>query len=519
MIGDSLAARAWGRGGPVVSSTGNGFVVSGGPQNAIATVTTITPHALIPGNYIQLFNDGDSGYSAPLNGAVLRVLTTASATQFTVSATDGGKTMSDGDYSRGYLGQGWQVRSMYQVTNESWLQWLNHYMNGRFTFVANYSLGGTISSVGVTLIPKIKAGPKADYAFIQYCTNDINAITPPQSAACLKNIQTIVSAVESLDMVPILCAPPAIGDIGAIPADPASATKTAALIVVRDEMRQLAAADKKIVFLDTFDQTTDIADSLGRNRNQYAPVDGLHLSSLGASTIAKHFADALKLTIPVDDPLPTSPTDDASIDVNAKNIVQNGFMTQASGSIASNSLNTISGTAPTGWSAQAFGGTSVNPITMSITADSARADMLGHALDVTVTKATVGQGFQFGTNGAGGSSFSSRMHVGEWYQCGYQVTARAEIRNLTLSGQIFLNFGNDNAPSIYFMAATTSTFDNGALIEDNEQRIVISQPFYLPAIPTQGAYLFINGSFSGSIRDQAFSIGRAFCHSTQDPYS
>ncbi len=70
--------------------------------------------------------------------------------------------MANGDYSAAYNGSGWHAKSMYQFLDESWLTWLNVYMKGYFTVVANYAQGGTSSSVGVTLIPKIQAGPAAD---------------------------------------------------------------------------------------------------------------------------------------------------------------------------------------------------------------------------------------------------------------------------------------------------------------------------------------------------------------------
>jgi lysophospholipase L1-like esterase len=239
-------------------------------------------NALIAGNYVQIVNVGDLSYGAVLNGAVVRVLATPSPTQFTVSATYGGRTMPNGDYGAGYGGQPWYVSSMYQTSDSSWLQWLNIFMQGYFTVVANYAQGGTVSSVGVTLIPKIQAGPKAGYAVIQYCTNDINSGIPNPSG-CIANIRTLIAAVEELGMVPIVCTPPALGDPGAQPANPGTAAKAAALQAVRLAEQQLAQADSRVILLDTYAQTVNPFDPLGDYLPDYAPVDGIHPSSYGES--------------------------------------------------------------------------------------------------------------------------------------------------------------------------------------------------------------------------------------------
>jgi lysophospholipase L1-like esterase len=517
MIGDSLAAGGWGFGGTVVSTPGLGFVVSGNPESPIATITTSTQHALITGNYVQVFNSGDSTFADAINGAVVRVLSTPSPTQFTVNASFANKAMPLGDYSAGYQRQPWQVRSMFQVTDQSWLQWLNQYMKGRFIFVANYSIGGTTSSVGTMLIPKIKAGPKADYAFIQYCTNDVNAYAMPHVDECLSNIQQIVAAVIELGMTPVLSTPPAIGDTAAQPNDPASGVKAAALRAIRDGMSQLAKTDSRIIFLDTLSESVDPSDSVGRFLNQYAPIDGIHLSSFGSAAIAKHFAQLLSASIPIIDTLPTEIDDDMTINPGSSNIIQNGMMVGTGGSIASTSINTVTGTIATGWSAQSLGGSTLAPTVIELTGGVTHSDMFGHALDVHVLSATTDQGFQIGSNGLGGSSFAQRMQVDHWYQCGFQITARTTVQKLNVSGQIFLNFGLGMNPSSYFMSSTNLRYENGIHLEPDEQLTLTSQPFYLPAIPNS-AYLFINTQFRDRIRDQRFSIGRAFCRVVENPY-
>lgn len=516
MIGDSLASSGWGTGGIVQTAPGTGFVVSGGPANPIATITTTAPHGLIRGNMVQIANVGDVNYLAPLNGVVVPVVSVVSPTQFTVAAAYGNEVMADGDYSAGYSGQAWLVKSMMQTTDLSWLNWLNQYMKGHFQFVASYAQGGTASSVGKTLIPKIIAGPRADYAFIQYCTNDVNAELPNAAQQCLTNVQAIVAAVKAAGMTPVLCSPPAIGDVG-VPVDPASASKTAALRAINDGMKQLADSDPALIFLDTFAQTADPNDVLARFRTQFAPIDGVHLSTFGSAAIAKTFAGTFPLSAPPVDLLPTSATDDATITVNAKNIVKNGMMTGSGGSIDSTPSNTVTGTAPTGWSIRSSGGTVQNPLVLNAASGVVRSDMYGTALDIDIVSADSGMTFQIGSNGAGSNSFGQLMQAGSWYRCGFQITARQQISELNVSGQVFLNFGSGDTPSIYFMSPS-ARFDNGFTIEAGEQVAILSQPFFVPAQPAQGGYLFINGAFVGPATNKTISIGRAYCNSVQNPY-
>ncbi len=517
IIGDSLAANGWAS-AVVRTDVGNGFVVTGGPANPVATITTTSPNSLMTGNYIQIVNVGDSNYSDPLNGAVVPVLSVISPTRFTIAASYGNQIMTNGDYSAGYNGQSWLVRSMTQPTDFSWLNWLNMYMQGRFTFVANYAIGGTTSSIGNLLTSKITAGPKARYAFIQYCTNDVNQNIPGAAQQCLDNIQAIVTTVKGLGMTPVLCTPPAIGDVGAIPNDPGSGFKTGTLLTIKNGMQQMATNDPAIILFDTFTQTADPNESINRFYPNYAPIDGLHLSSYGASAIARYFSGLLRTRINTVDYLPTSAADDVTINANASNIVQNGMMLGSSGSITLSAINDVRGTAPTGWYIYGTGGTSTAPLIMQVTSDVPYADMYGSALDIHITLAGPGTGFQLGTNGAGGSSFGQRMQAGKWYQCGFQVTPRTSISQLNISGQIFLNFGSLVTTSVYFMSPTAAQYDNGFLMAAGEPIELLSQPFFIPTQPSQGGYLFINGTFKSATQNQTISIGRAYCNVVPNPY-
>lgn len=492
-------------------------MVTGGPDNPVATITLTGAHALMPGNYVQIFNAGDPAYASALNGAVTRVLAIPTSTQFTVSASYGGQTMANGDYSAGFGGQPWLVDSMYQVTDASWLQWLNVYMQGNFTVVANYAQGGTRSSVGVLLLSKIRSGPRAEYAFIQYCTNDVNSGTPDPSG-CLANIKEIIAGVEELGMIPVLCTPPAIGDPAAQPSNPGSLAKNAALQVIVQGEHQIAQADTRVILLDTYAQTVVSGDAAGGYLPQYAPVDGLHPSSYGEVMLSQAVSTYLRRLLPITDLLPTSVTDDASINPAASNIIQNGLMAGTDGRVSSDPNNLVSGNAPTGWSFTASGGTPTNPLSLTVSGNNSHSGTPGYTLDVGVTMAPSGALFQFGTNASGGSSFDPRITPGNWYRCGFQLGAVTALSNFNVYGQVLLKFGGDNTPSVYFMSPE-SRFDNGMPLSAADTVQLLSQPFFVPSPPVGGAYLFINGAFSGPVTGQKFSLGRVFCKIVSDPYA
>jgi lysophospholipase L1-like esterase len=517
-IGDSLAAGGFPLGGTAQTTSGS-FVVSGGPQSPIATITTADPHGLVAGNYVQIFDVGDVNYEAALNGAVVLVLTTPSTTQLTVPAGIGNFTMPNGDYSAGYLNAAWQVRAMHQMLGTSWLSWLNAYMDGYFTVVANYSQGGTSSQVGVTLLPKIKAGPAADYAFIQYCTNDVNAMVPPDVSGCLAHINSIVSAVLGMGMVPIVSMPLAIGDIHATPSDPASAEKAAALKSIRSALLQLAATNPNVIVLDTYTASVDLQDSLGRFKPNYAPLDGIHPSTFGAASIAQTTSTYLKQFFTPVDTFPTSINDDQTLDPNSPNIIQNGLMVGSGGNVGTSTYNSISGRPPTGWEISASGGSASAPLSLSISGNNSHANFPGYSLDLNIQTAFPNETFQIGTNGIGGSSFGPRMQANQWYRCGFQAFAQSDLNGLSLSGQAFLNFGAGVVPSVYFMSTQGTARDNGLPLLAGQVFTFESQPFFVPAVPLIGGYLFVNGLFSSAVSNQTISIGRAFCRIVPSPYA
>lgn len=468
----------------------------------------------MPGNYVQIYNPGDINYSAPLNGGVVKVVTVPSATQFTVSASYGGKSMTVGDYSAGYSGLHWQVASMFQTTDQSWLQWLNLFLKGYFTVVANYAQGGTASSVGVTLLPKIQAGPKAEYAFIQYCTNDENSPTPDVDR-CLSSIKAIVAGVEALGMVPILCTPPAIGNANATN-DPATAAKAEALQGVLQAEQQLAKADSRILLIDTLSRTVTPGDPLGHYLPNYS-LDGEHMITYGAVKVAQSVSADLVKLLPLTDLLPASPADDAIESSSGFNIIQNAQMAGTDGYFLSTAYNMITGFMPTGWTFTAIGGTQNMPLAFNLYPNSTHAQSPLTTLDIAVDYRGSGQGFQIGTNAPSGSNFGPRMRPGSWYRCGFELMGFNDLSELNLNGVVWLRLADGTQTSVVFMGSGSYTLENGTPLVRSTPLQYLSQPF-LVSQPVSAGYLFVNGHFSGISGTEKFSIGRPMCRTVNNPY-
>lgn len=501
-IGDSLAARGW-RGVAVATAPGS-FVVSGTGSDARATVETVAPHGLLPGARVQLVNPGDPDFAASLNGAVTAVLAVITQTRFVVAAGDGTGSMEPGDYSEGYAAQPWLVRSMLQGTDESWLSWLNVLMNGHFVVVANYAVGGARSDVAVSLLRRLERGPAADIAFIQTCTNDINAASPPAVDHCLRNVERIVEAVRARGMLAVVATPPAIGAVGAPAGDPASVEKAMALREVRN--RLVALRDRRADFelLDLFEASADPTDPLARHRSDYAPQDGIHPSSVGALQLARAALPIVRARV--------EPTDWLIRSASDPNLLANGAMTGSAGSVTGTTYDAAEGTAPDGWSLRAVGGLAAAPVHLRST-----AGVPGLAVEVEVVAGRANQGFELGTNGAGGESFHGRLEPGRWYRCGFELRAVTTLAQVQLHGQVHLAAGANSADSIYFMAPTAPAFSNGMRVDPGGVLQYVSQPFQVQRVPTS-AHLFVHGRFSGDARGHRLALGRATCLAVADPY-
>jgi hypothetical protein len=245
-------------------------------------------------------------------------------------------------------------------------------------------------------------------------------------------------------------------------------------------------------------------------------VDGIHPSTYGEAKIAQSLATYLGTLLPITDSLPGSAS--ASAPTASPNILQSGSMAGTNGTIVSTATNVVDGTAPTGWLARGVGGTAASPLSILVSGNNTHSGTPGYSFDVTARSGSSGQGFIVSSNGAGGSSFASQLAPGNWYQCGFQLGSDTGLTDINLSGQVFLNFGGGNAPSVYFMMNNSFRYENGTPMAAGAALELITQPFYVAQVPTSGAYLFISGVLTGDAGGQQLSVSRAFCRSVGSPY-
>jgi len=507
-IGDSLAARGW-RGVAVATQPGN-FVVDADPVSPRARLTTVAPHGVLAGHYVQIANPGDDSYAAPLNGRVVRVLETPTAQSLVVAAQTPAGLMPAGDYSAGYAGQPWLLRTLAQGTDESWLQWLNVLMNGHFEIVASYAIGGARSSVAARLMQAVETGPAADVAFVQTCTNDVNAVQPPAIADCVANLERVLDVLRARGVFAFVATPPAIGDRSAQPGDPASPEKGAALAALRDQLNALRQRRADFVLLDVLAASADPADPWLRFRPGFAPADGIHPSSFGALEIARSVLPQVLAWTDAADWLIRNSGD--------PNLLANGSMNGSGGSIAADAAHQLSGTMPDGWSARGQGATAQRALQARLSGDGTSSGMPARSLDVDIVAAAAGQTLEFGSNGAGGASFHAALSPGRWYRCGAELRARSALTAVQMHGQVFLARGAAAPAVVQFMVPTAPAFANGMRLEPGEPLRYVSQPFPAGEAYT-GAWLFLTLRFSDTVSDQRLSIGRATCREVPDPYA
>lgn len=506
-IGDSLAARGW-RGIAVAKVPGS-FAVDSDPLDPLVRITTVAPHGLGVGHRIQLINPGDGSYSAPLNGRVLRVRSTPAPDVLVVSARTTSGVMPPGDYSAGYGNEPWLIRILTQGTDESWLQALNVLLGGYFEIVANYAVGGARSSVAAQLAEVIAAGPEADAAFVQTCTNDINAVEPPAVSDCITNLEKVLDVLRARKILTFVATPAAIGDPQAQPRDPGSASKGAALVTLRGLLDDLRRRRGDFVLLDILAASADSADPWQRFRPGYAPADGIHPSSFGALEIARAVLPSVREWIPPTDWLVRADDD--------PNLLINGTMRGDTGSIASDAEHLLSGTMPIGWSIRGHGGTVAAPLQVHVSGEGVLSGMPGGSLDVHVETATSAHTLEIGSNGSGGSSFHGRLERGRWYRCGVELRAQTPMSVVQMHGQVFLARGSAAPVLVQFMVPTSEAFANGMRLEPGEPLQYISQPFPVDEVYT-GAWLFMTLRFSDSVSHAKLSIGRATCREVTNPY-
>lgn len=478
LIGDSLLARAFGSPG---SNNPNGFIVSGG----IATIncsTSLGSNGLFaPGNYVQLYNPGDTGFTNPMNGANVPILTAPTNVSFTCSATIPGiGTLADGNYST-IAGNVWSVVPMNNGFNGSWFTWLNAYLGSPFQVVATYAVGGTLTSFALAMMPQALAGPKFDFAVIQSGTNDIDTAGTAAAAnaaaiTALANILSMASSVLAYGATPIIGVPPPVasGRAGA-------KYKNIALAQLRYGLVKAVRANNQIILVDLYKHCILGTAANGGYVSGYVDTsDNIHPTVTASIAIAK--AEILwqsgRYPIPPDfQPVWIGDDyyDDTADHSGAPypNLLQNGGFNGTAGTVGSPATGTVANS----WNLNSVTG----GITCAAVGQAARTAGYGGSADPNTSNwgyaQTVSASGSAASQGYILTSAAQNLVAGHWYRCGLTVKALATLAHI--QGVELQVFDVTTGANTYF-GQITDTADLGAMnMVSGDEVQFVTQPFYM----------------------------------------
>lgn len=533
LIGDSLLANHKKQ---VNALSAGGFVVSGG----IATITSDAvgndPTYAAVGNYVNLWNFGDSTFSNPLNGACVKVLTAPSVYIFTCSATYGGQTLADGDYST-INSNTWGTASLLATQVNSWWPWMNAYLGSPFTLVSNYALGGSKSSNSISLQSKILAGPTFDYAFIGFGTNDINtsataALANAAVTTVYDNFVTMINMVLNYGAKPVIAIPPPIGSGHAGQSAATTTFKNVALLNLREKLLDLARTDSRITAIDLMKTmmlgTSATGDFISGYVNP-SSVDSIHPSPTACIALAKNEIAAgtwYNTPIKINDREPVSIIDDyqnnttASSGAVTPNILQNGLFVGTGGSgvggIVTGSVpNNWTLASPTGTAIASLGGATRTAIssTAATSWGASNAANWGYAWTVSGSGTAANQGFILQS-----SAYTSLLQVGSWYQFGITVKTLADLTNIRF---INANFYMGSAINRgFFMNSTLSTTQESINLKSGDVIQLVTNPYYISTAVSAGSALIqvtVQSLAAGWSANLEFSS--AFVRAVPSPYA
>jgi len=497
LIGDSLLANSY---LPIaVNTTVGGFTVN---SSGIATIDTTTAgnHFLIQGNKAQIYTvSATDNYQSSINGVTVTILSTPSLTTATFDTNFNGSKMAANDYSS----YGWYVVAVSNGYEGSWYRYLNLYLKARFNTVANYSIGGTTSAVGITLLPKMLAGPYAENVFIQYGTNDINTTdgtvvgAMAGAATALTNITTIANAFVSKGSTVWIGTPPPISPTSSGNTSTTAKNKNLAMLQLRNGLLNLAKSNPKIVAVDVFADCINGTDANGDFISGYSG-DGIHPYTTALVNIAKNEYPRIASSYMAEDSQPVTILDDSqtytSTNAPNPNILPNGLMNGGT-------------TTPTSWTIASNTGTTTFASQQARTAISGtNSSKWGYGWIANSTALTNGQGYTLQSG-----AFQSLFVTGQWYQAGFTVYAKADAVNIgLLTGYFFL--GSLGGAYIY-----NQKVNNGIPIKTGDVLEYLSEPVYIPST-VNSAVLQINVSANG-IATANFEFSSAFVRQVDNPYA
>lgn len=524
LIGDSLF-------GNIKAPTSvTSFTVSGGTAIVVAAGS-----GAVLNNYVNIQCLGAAGLANSLSATCVKVTQVDSANQFRFSATYGGQTLADGDYTT-IGGNTWTVAPLRGTRTGSWWPWMNYYLGSPFTLVSNFAMGGSTSSDSVTILNKILAGPTFDYAFIGFGTNDINgsatvALAQAAVTTVYNNFVTVINAVINYGAKPVIAIPPPIGS--AFAGQPAATTtfKNVALLNLREKLLDLARSDSRITAIDLMKTmmlgTSATGDFISGYVNPTSS-DSVHPTITAAIALAKNEIGAgtwYNTPIKINDREPVSIIDDstnnsvASAGAVTPNILPNGLFVGTSGSGIG---GIVIGTVPNNWTLSTPTGTAIasagqvtRTAISSTTANSwgaSNAANWGYAWTVSGSGTAASQGCYLQS-----STYTSAIQAGTWYQFGITVKALADAVNIkTIVGNIvYGNVGNT-----YFNDNQGSATSEAMNMKSGDVMQLVSPPIYIDTAPTSGngiAILQIASIAAGWSFN--FEFSSAYVRAVPSPYA
>jgi hypothetical protein len=530
LIGDSYLTFAGTN--PTVATSAGKFVVSKG----IATITATGNANVIAGDYVGLvIFVGDPNFTLALNGAYTQVLTVTSNSVFTVSATFGGRTMADGDYSN-FGGSGWTFAPHNQGVDSSIYRWLNAFYRNPFVMVQNNSHVQQTSTVTLASMSQTFAGPPFDVAFISCgIVNDLgggggitlaNALIAKENA--LYNCTQIINQIVAYGAICVVCLPPAMGS-GVTNA----VNKNIALSQFRTAILQIARQNSQVLVIDCFKDSIVGTSATGDVLPgfQLAATNDVHTSTFGLIFTAKNEAAAMAPFIAATDIQPTTILDDmqttaqaltawtagtpfalpnavtskpnnyvllqagtsgtvapsgtgqaivdggciwAYVEPTNLNLLPHGMMDGTTGT--NSTAATIPGNVPTGWTLTTTNGAPTGTVASAqtrLSVANTNTTSWGFGCNFNINWQAANDGIRMQS-----SDFSGQVIPGQWHQIGITATAISDFSNTTSIAIVCLFNSAAIAGQAQAMGGgnntTTWPLKAGDVVE------IHSDPFFIP---------------------------------------
>ncbi|CAB4242152.1 SGNH_hydrolase domain containing protein [uncultured Caudovirales phage] len=389
----------------------------------------------------------------------------------------------------------WEVKNTsFELASGNVWAFLKGALRGRFAAAVSYAVGGSTSSVGVALLPKIVGGAAFDYAFIQYGTNDCKSVTTAAAAqssatSALNNIKAIAnSIIANTTAQVIIGTPPPVNSTASRAGSAYSNYANMAIAQLRKGILQFASGNARV---RVFDHYADYTDTTGEPIANYIAngnatvgndVDNVHPSVFGAMASSQKRLTAILADPSFYGPLPITSTISAYDDATTypqgstpqSNICKNPIFAGTGGS-GSSSGGTFSGTVSTGWTITGSGGCAITAASGAALADTANP-YWGFGLNIATTFTSQSQSWTLTS-----TQYASSMVSGNWYQGRILVTATSDFNAwpCVLRGMQFQFYTNQFAQYAPNFQATSSAYmENGFPMKSGQSMWLLSEPFY-----------------------------------------